>query len=233
MLFRSPSESTSQRHPTQGRRRVFLSGVTVFAGVATLAFVLYLDRDNHLSVWMASLGPVGVVMAVILMALVCLTPFPGEFLLLMDMRIYGVWSGIGIGWVGSIVGSLAAFVIARKIGRVLVGRFVSPEHLKAVEAWVDKSRMAGLLAVRLMPFPASAVNYTLGMMRTVSLWNYLWTAAVTAIPYYASTGLLYVGVFRRWTVWSIVGVLAIAAAWIVGTVGKQTWQEFRARTRNS
>lgn len=209
------------------------SVVSIVVGLAVLAIVLYLDRDNQVSLWITSLGPLGVILAVLLMALVCLTPLPGEFLLLMDMRVYGVWSGIGVGWIGSIVGSLVAFILSRSVGRTLIERFVTPVQIQMVEAWVIKSKTIGLLAARLLPIPSSAVNYALGLLHTVSLWTYLWTGAVTAVPYYACTGLVYVGIFQRWTIWSVVGLLAIGAAWIM-TIGiRKIWKEIKNRDRRS
>ncbi len=231
----SPRRSTHSSHNTSDRslRRAMASALTLLFGLTALAMVLYLDRNDVFSNWIMSLGPIGVMMAIVLMAIICLTPLPGEFLLLMDMRVYGVWMGIAVGWAGSIIGALAAFILSRSVGRALIHRFVAPAHLATVESWVTRRQVLGLLAVRMLPIPASAVNYALGMLHTVSLGDYLWTAAVTAIPYYASTGLLYVGIFSRWTVWSIVGVLFIGAVWVFLILGRPIWKEIRQRIRPS
>jgi uncharacterized membrane protein YdjX (TVP38/TMEM64 family) len=231
-FFSLPTKSTIERADSSKRQRKwFFSIASTVIGLGALLLVLYLDRNNHMSQTVIDLGPWGVIVAILIMALVCLTPLPGEFLLLMDMRIYGVWWGIGVGWVGSIVGALAAFALSRSIGRVWMTRLVSPHQIQTVEAWVLKSRTVGLLAARLLPIPSSAVNYALGMLHTVSLWTYLWTGAVTAVPYYACTGLVYVGVFQRWTVWSVVILLAMGAFWILSLVGRKIWKERKRRDR--
>jgi uncharacterized membrane protein YdjX (TVP38/TMEM64 family) len=227
-----PTQAPSAVKPLQKRLGIVVSGFLALVGLLTLAAVLYFDRHNAISSWVVSLGPIGIVFSILIMAIFCMTPVPSEFLLLMDMRIYGVWSGIGIGWVGSILGSLAIFSVSRSFGRTLIGRFVAPGHLEAVEAWVVRWRLLGLLGARLLPIPSFAVNYALGVLRNVSFWHYLWTAGVTVIPYYVCTGLLYIGIFSRWTVWSIIGLLSLAAVWIFAYIGTRVLKEIRARKRN-
>lgn len=70
----------------------------------------YLDRHNAISSLIKSLGPLGVLLAIFLMALLCMTPIPSEGLVLMYLKIYGVFWGTLLAWVGSNVGSLIIFL---------------------------------------------------------------------------------------------------------------------------
>lgn len=188
------------------------SGLLFLAGLAGIAAFFWADRHGDLSRLVSSWGVWGVLLAVLAMAVVCMVPLPSEFLLMLDMRVYGVALGVLYAWLGSLLGTAAIFPIARHLGRPVLQRFISEERMEQVESWVRDRGTAGLLVARLLPVPGFAVNYIAGVMRPVRLWPYLWTAAVTMIPYYIGTALVYLGVVTRLAVWIVFGAIALAAA---------------------
>ncbi|AFQ43987.1 TVP38/TMEM64 family protein [Desulfosporosinus meridiei] len=175
----------------------------------------YLDRHNAISSLIKSLGPLGVLLAIFLMALLCMTPIPSEGLVLMYLKIYGVFWGTLLAWVGSNVGSLIIFFILKHYGQFLLDKLISKERFETVNQWVKRRGTYGLLIARLLPIPAFAVNYIASLIPSIKLWPYLWTQMVTIIPYYVGTALVFLGVAKDTWYWLIIGGLAIAAFWSI------------------
>ncbi len=178
-----------------------------------VALFFYLDRRHTLTHVILSWGILGIAASIIVMALLCIVPVPSEFLLIMNMKVYGVWWGIFFGWSGSLIGAWAIFAIARRFGRPLLMRFVSKERFDQIDQWVSSKGALGLLMARLLPLPASVVNYVAGVIRSVRIWDYTWTAAISIIPYYLGAALVFLGIFSRYTVWLFIGGIFIAAFW--------------------
>lgn len=180
--------------------------------VLLIAF-LYLDRSSEISSTIQNLGAVGMLPAVLLMAVLCLTPIPSEGLVVLYLKIYGVYLGIFLAWLGSNLSALVVFFIARYYGQNFLKKKVTPERFIAVDNWVKHKGTWGLLIARLLPIPAFAVNYIAGITPSVKLWPYLWTAAVSIIPYYVGTALVYLGISGRMWIWLIVGGVAMITFW--------------------
>ncbi|MCL6548367.1 MAG: VTT domain-containing protein [Alicyclobacillus sp.] len=194
-------------------------------GFAAIGLFLYLDRNDQLSATISDWGAWGIVASTLLMAALCMVPVPTEFLLMMNMRVYGVWAGVTFSWFGAMIGTVAVFVVARRFGRRLLKRYVADHRFQQVESWVRRRQTIGLLIARLLPIPAVIVNYAAGVMTPVRVWTYLWTAAVTIIPYYIGTALLYLGIFHHLTYWLFSGVLALALFWLVSYVVTRRFRE--------
>lgn len=62
--------------------------------------------------------------------------------------------------------------------------------------------------------PASVVNYIAGLVQSVGSWDYIWTAAISIIPYYMGAALIYMGIFSKFAVWLFVGGFVVVAFWI-------------------
>lgn len=209
-------EILKKTHSSARTSWVLILIVALF-GLLILAF-FYLDRHNAISSLIKSLGPLGVLPAVLLMALLCMTPIPSEGLVLMYLKIYGVFWGTLLAWLGSNVGSLIIFFIIRHYGQFLLRKIISQERIETVNQWVNRRGTYGLLIVRLLPIPAFAVNYIASLIPTINLWPYLWTQMVTIIPYYAGTALVFLGVAKETWYWLVIGGLAIGAFWSISYI---------------
>lgn len=152
-----------------------------------------------------------------------MTPIPSEGLLVLILKIFGVYLGVLYSWLGSILSSLVIFYIARYFGKRFFQKLITPERFETVEHWVREKGYKGFLIARILPIPAFAVNYIAGAIPSVKLWTYVWTAAVAIIPYYIGTALIYIGVSKATWIWLTVGVVAIAAFWRISyLLSKQT-----------
>lgn len=185
-------------------------------GIALVVAFFYFDRHNRISHLIQSTGAWGVIISIVLMALFCVIPVPSEFLIVLDMKVFGVWWGALYSWSGSILGSIAVFELARYLAPNLMKRFISEKHMKQVETWVGHRGIMGLILVRIIPLPLIVVNYTAGIVRSITLWNFIWTTAVGGIPYYVGASLLFLGVSKKYIIWLVVGAIAIVAIWIIG-----------------
>lgn len=137
-------------------------------------------------------------------------------LMIMNMRVFGVWWGIFYTWAGAMMGALAVFYMARYVGPRLLQTFVSKERLEQVDTWVERRGAVGLLLARMVPLPFIVVNYAAGVMRSVKTFDYVWTTGIGLLPYDLGAALVFLGVSKRFTIWLIVGSLAVILIWIAG-----------------
>jgi len=199
-------------------RKYVWTGVLIAAFVLLIAAFFYLDRRNEISVIIRAWGLWGVVFAIFLMAALCMTPIPSEGLVVLYLKIYGIYQGIFFAWLSSTLSAMAIFIIVRVFGPTLMKRLISPERFKVVDNWVKGKGSLGLFAARLLPIPAFAVNYIASAMPSMKLWTYLWTAALAMIPYYVGTALVFLGVARETWIWLVLGIVALILFWGTGYV---------------
>lgn len=191
----------SQRFLLYGCMLLILAGVVAF---------FRLDSHGELTRLIRALGFPGVLLAISLMALLCMTPVPSEGLLLVCFRVFGIGWGIVYAWIGLMIGSYGCFVLARGLARPLVIRLISPERMRLIETWTCGKGYTGLLLVRLLPLPAAVINYAAGVLRSIELRPYMWTAGVSILPYYAAAALLFLGISSGAWVWGVAGGATLA-----------------------
>jgi uncharacterized membrane protein YdjX (TVP38/TMEM64 family) len=198
-------------------QRLLLYGCMFFILAGVVAFFC-LDRHGDLTRLIHGLGFTGALLAVALMALLCMTPVPSEGLLLVCFRVFGIGWGIFYAWIGLMVGSYGCFVLARGLARPLAVRLISPQRMRLIESWIGDKGPFGLLLVRLLPIPAAVVNYAAGVLRTVGLRPYMWTAGASILPYYAAAALIYLGISNGAWTWGVVGGATLAVVMGAGAV---------------
>ena len=185
-------------------------------GIALMMLFFHLDRHNQISDAIRSSGAFGIILSILLMALFCVIPVPSEFLMIMNMKVFGVWWGIFYTWIGAMLGALTVFWFARYFGRHLLEAFVSADRLQQVNMWIVNRGPIGLLLVRLIPLPFIVVNYAAGVLKSVKPFDYVWTTAVGLLPYDLGAALLFLGVSTRFRYYLVIGALVVATIWIGG-----------------
>ncbi|MFB5191873.1 TVP38/TMEM64 family protein [Alicyclobacillus fastidiosus] len=193
------------------------------AGVVMVGVLLYLDRHHKVSQLIRSWGAIGIIIAIILMLVWCLTPIPSEGLLVIFLRVYGVAWGTAYAYLGSTLSAILIFFIARHFTKIWLSRAASHERFEQVNRWVKDWGSLGLLIARMLPVPAFVVNYVAGMVPAINLWNYLWTAVVAIFPYYLGVALVFQGVFGNW-IYILVGVIPLAMVGLVGLLVRRRAQ---------
>lgn len=129
-------------------------------------------------------GPLGVVIDICLMALLCIIPLPSEFFIVLNMTVYGVGWGLFYAWIGAITGAVAAMYLTRWTGKNWIRGMFPEERLLQVDKWVKRNGTLGLLSLRFVPFlPYHAANYVAGLL-PVRLWPFVWTTALGIVPFF-------------------------------------------------
>lgn len=194
-----------------------------FAGIVAVVLFFYYDRHNTLSTIFRSWGILGIVVAILFMAVLCITPVPSESLLILYMHVYGVAWGVLYSWIGSIVSSLIVFGVARVLGKPFLKSALHDSRFGTIVQWIDSKGTAGLLIVRLLPIPGFLVSYVVATMPSVGLWRFVWTAAVTVVPYYTGAALIYQGVATHLVYWIVAGVSALGVFWAAIYLLRKRW----------
>lgn len=189
--------------------------LTFFVILFILLF-FYMDRSNTITMIIKNSGFLGVTFAFLTMTFLSMTPVPTEGLLVLYQKVYGVYFGTSIAWLGASLGSIIIFFIAQSYGKKYLHEFVKPQYFEQVDDWVRRKGTWGLFLARLLPIPAFAANYIAGVLPSVRFWPYVWTAALSIVPYYVATTLIFLGVSRQVWSWLIVGVIGILAFWGIG-----------------
>ena len=207
--------TAGQGPQTTKKAHTLLWTIGTFA-VGALAIWLFFHYEQYTSGFIRQLGPVGVIAAILLMALLCIIPFPAEFLMVIDMQVYGVWLGILYVWLGAMLGSYVTFIAAKHFGETWVRKIISPHYVDKLDEGVRKRGAAGLLIARLIPFiPFVVLNYASAMLKRVDTWTYLWTTGVGIMPYDIGAALVFLGFSRNMLLWLVIGGAAIAAIWLL------------------
>lgn len=166
-------------------------------------------------------GMWGPAASVALMVLHSFAPFPAELLAVANGRIFGLPLGILVTWAGAMLGALAAYGLARWLGRPFVRRVVAERHWRRIEEWTEWGGSGGLLLARLIPVISfNLVNYAAGLAG-IGWWRFIWTTALGILPAITASVLVGSHMLRApWWVWGC-SALAVLAAVILY---RQPWR---------
>lgn len=159
-------------------------------------------------------GSWAVVASIGLMILHCFVPFPAELLAIANGMIFGPIWGVAITWFGAMLGAMAAFGLARSLGRPVIERLLAPEQRSQLDGWIGRVDPAALLLARLLPLIAfNLVNYVAGLAG-INWWTFLWTTAVGILPMTVAMVVLGEGLEKlpAWA-WLPLGALLLGAGW--------------------
>ena len=140
--------------------------------------------------WLAQAGPIGVAIyaAVFVAAAVCLVP--GSILTIGAGAAYGLVWGTLIASTASAVAAIAAFLLARTIGRRRVAAWaLADRRVAALDAAIGDHGLKLVILVRLSPLiPFNVLNYALGMtrvrLRDYALGSFLGMLPITVLYVY-------------------------------------------------
>ncbi|MGC8961593.1 MAG: TVP38/TMEM64 family protein [Candidatus Bathyarchaeia archaeon] len=130
--------------------------------------------------WMLRYGPRGLLVAMILGSII--SPIPNEAILAFaGMMMNPIEVGL-YGSLGSTLGGMICFSIARLGGRPLAERFVKGEAMGKADLWFHRYGSWAILLGRLIPFiPFDAISYHSGMTR-VKPWRFAALTFIGSVP---------------------------------------------------
>jgi uncharacterized membrane protein YdjX (TVP38/TMEM64 family) len=167
-----------------GRTRVVLRIALVLAALAALVLLGrvaggYLPR---FAAWVESAGAWGPALFILGYAVAVVGFAPGSLLTLAAGAIFGLWRGVAFVFVAAVLGSSAAFLVARYLARGAVERRLAGNpRFAAIDRAIGAQGRRIVFLLRLSPvFPFNLLNYALGLTR-VRLADYL-VASVGMVP---------------------------------------------------
>lgn len=127
-----------------------------------------------------------------LYTLVALTPFPVTVMALAGGLLFGVAAGSLLSVLGSSLGAIGAYGIARAVGRSTVLRLIG-KHRRTVEERLEDAGFTAVFTLRVVPgLPYWPVNYGAGALG-VDFREFVGACFLAAIP--AQTALVSIGAF--------------------------------------
>lgn len=102
---------------------------------------------------------------------VCLF-IPGTLLTGLGAAIFGPYWGFLYVWIGAMLGSAAAFVIGRTLGRDFAAGLIG-DKLKKYDDAIERNGFATVLYLRLVYFPFTPMNFGMGLTK-VKFIDYIW-----------------------------------------------------------
>lgn len=157
-----------------------LVAVISIAGWA-FGYMPQIDRET-IEGWITAAGPWGPFLIVILMMLaVVASPIPSAPIALVSGAAYGHFAGAIYVAIGSELGALTAFIIARYLGRDQVERWLGD---KATYGLLGSQNLLTLTVFgsRLLPFISfDALSYAAGLSR-LHLWRFLLATLAGILP---------------------------------------------------
>lgn len=163
----------------------------------------------------ASTGPWGPVVYVVLHVLLTLVPVSKNLLSGVAGALFGLGAGIALSWVASMVSAVVGFLIARRLGREAVAQMTGP-RITRVEEILRQQGVIAVIVARLTPvLPFTFVNYGAGVS-AVSLRDFVLGTAVGVLPGTVGYAALGASAGRDATTFVVAG--AVAAALLVGSL---------------
>jgi uncharacterized membrane protein YdjX (TVP38/TMEM64 family) len=125
-------------------------------------------------------GPLVIVLLQTLQSL--MVALPGQAIQFTSGYLFGVWWGTLYSWIGVVIGSALAMVLARYFGRPLVKRYVSPSTQDRINDYADEHGTIVVFLLFLLPFlPDNLICFAVGLTRLPLPWLIL-LAAVGRLP---------------------------------------------------
>ncbi|MBI4042895.1 MAG: TVP38/TMEM64 family protein [Deltaproteobacteria bacterium] len=145
---------------------------------------------ENLRLWIRSQGSLAPLIYLSLYVLATVAFMPGTVVTLLGGVLFGIWWGTLLVIVGSNLGALVAFLIARALGRNSMESLLSGRIAK-LDKGIGKRGFYIVFWLRLIPvFPYNALNYALGLTK-VSTRDYVAANLIGMIP--ASFALVSLG----------------------------------------
>lgn len=161
-------------------------GKLVAGGVALLALALLARTAGgavpRFAMWVNQLGAWGPIVFIGGYALAAVAFIPGSILTLAAGAIFGIGAGLVYAFTAAVLGSAAAFLIARYLARgAIEQRLAGNARFAAIDRAVGAQGRKIVFLLRLSPvFPFTLLNYALGLTQ-VRFADYL-IAAVGMLP---------------------------------------------------
>ncbi|MDP6859666.1 MAG: TVP38/TMEM64 family protein [Verrucomicrobiales bacterium] len=144
--------------------------------------------------YIESIGIIGKFLFVLIYILACVLLIPGSPLTIGGGATFGFWNGLLLVSIGSILGAVAAFLIARYLARDFIERKLNRNHkFSTMDSAITKEGWKIVFWARLSPIiPFFLLNYALGLTK-IRLHTYIissWAGMIPGTVLYTYVGSL-------------------------------------------
>ncbi|WP_460683230.1 TVP38/TMEM64 family protein [Modestobacter lapidis] len=169
-----------RRLPPRAVRHAVLLVLLVAAG-CLVAVLVDVPEVGTLHDWLADRGPLGWTALLAGLAVATLAPVPRTALSVLAGVLAGFWAGLALALASGVLGALAGFALARRLGREAVTRLAGPRLARA-DALLARRGTLAVLTGRLVPVvPFTLVSYA-GGLSGIRLRDYLAGTALGLVP---------------------------------------------------
>ncbi len=195
------------------RTVVFLRAFAAAAAITIIAVVaatIGIPSQHQLTQTFAGYGWWAPAVFAALYAVATLTPLPKTVFSLAAGVIFGIPVGLGAVLAGAMVGAIAAFVLARALGKETIHRWLG-HRLDGLDRGLDQRGFITIVVARLIPvIPFTTTNYLAGLT-SIPLSQFTAATALGILP--ASSAYVTLGAYGTrpgtWPFWVALGALAI------------------------
>ena len=149
-----------------------------------------------------------VVFAALQIVQVVLAPVPGGVAVVVGTVLFGVWGGLGLSLLGSLIGSALLFAAVRRWGRPLAVRLFGAERVAAYTDRLDRDGRL-LFVIMLVPFLPDDMVVGLAGLSAVSFRRFLVVVVLGRTPSWLLTALVTAGLATQSLAVVITVVLAL------------------------
>ncbi len=208
-------------------------GLRVGAVLAVIAFlvvplILWRDQIGHVFAgrdqMVAEIRAAGAWGRLLLIALAAAqtvaAPIPGQVVNFAAGYLYGLGAGLLYSWLGQVLGSALALVLARFAGRPIVERLVGSARLARLEHWAAGRGLSFFFLFFVIPgLPDDLLCFAGGLTR-LPLRLLLLMSAVGRLP--GLFAAVWLGAYAErlpWQAWLVSGLLALLGVWLLWRFG--------------
>lgn len=184
--------------------------LAVLFGMLWLVFNVDLPTIDQLRAIRVSWGGIAWVAFILFYAIVAITPIPVTIMAVAGGVLFGAIEGSILSVIGALLGSWAAYWLARGLGKATVIKLLG-KYAGTVERKLEKAGAESVYLLRVMPgLPYWPVNYGSGAFG-ISQRDFLVGSGISTIP--GQVSLVAIGAFIAEP--TIVSAIIVAAAWVV------------------
>ncbi len=161
--------------PINRSRAAMKAGIFIAFIIGAIILVRYTPVKGYLTAealgnFLDSAGAWAPLVFIVIYAVgVCLF-VPGTLLTGLGAAIFGPYWGFVYVWFGAMIGSSAAFIIGRTLGREFASGLIGDKLGKYDQA-IERNGFATVLYLRLVYFPFTPMNFGMGLTK-VRFWDY-------------------------------------------------------------
>ncbi|MBI5238339.1 MAG: TVP38/TMEM64 family protein [Deltaproteobacteria bacterium] len=155
--------------------------IAAYIVVRESGLVKYLDPEKF-TVWISGFGAWGPLVYILIYSSAPVFLLPGEPITMIGGIMFGPFWGVVYAIIGANIGSAAAFLFARRMGRAWVEGFLKAGRLARLDQEVEKQGWKIVAFTRLIPlFPYNLLNYSFGLTK-IRFTHYLLATFVFMMP---------------------------------------------------